>query len=71
MLAQARTWVDGLRQQDRMFVPYPISQLQRTLRIGYARTYALVELLAQHGEWTIGYRLEGGPFARIQPKGDA
>jgi hypothetical protein len=71
LLAQARIWIDGLRQQDQMYVPYPISQLQRTLRIGYARTRGLVELLAQHGEWTIGYRPEGGPFARIRPKEDA
>lgn len=70
LLAQARAWIDGLRKQDQVFVPYPISQLQRTLRIGHARTCALVELLAEHGEWTIGYRPEGGPFAHIQPKED-
>jgi hypothetical protein len=71
LLAQARAWIQGLRKQDQVFVPYPISQLQRTLRIGYASTCALVELLAELGEWTIGYRPEGGPFAHIQPKGDA
>jgi hypothetical protein len=71
LLGQARAWIQGLRKQDQVFVPYPISQLQRTLRIGYASTCALVELLAELGEWTIGYRPEGGPFAHIQPKGDA
>lgn len=67
LLAQARAWIDGLRKQGQVFVPYPISQLRRTLRIGYTRTCALVELLAELGEWTIGYRPEGGRFARIQP----
>jgi hypothetical protein len=66
LLAQARAWVRARRSRGERVVPYPVGRLQRTLRIGYRRTCALVDALAARGEWTIAYRPDGSRYALLE-----
>lgn len=68
LLQQATAWVDGLRRRGQTILPYPVSRLQREFLIGYNRTCALAETLAQHGEWTIAYMADGTRYASIHPR---
>jgi hypothetical protein len=65
LLPEARQWVDRLRGRGTTKLMYPVSRLQREFRIGYTRTCALADCLAQHGEWTIAYDENGTRYARI------
>lgn len=68
LLERAGKWTNGLRSRGQKIVPYPVSRLQREFRIGYNRTCALAETLAQQREWTIAYMNDGTRYARIHPK---
>jgi hypothetical protein len=65
LLPEARQWIDRLRGRGTTRLMYPVSNLQREFRLGYARTCALADCLAQHGEWTIAYDDNGTRYARI------
>jgi hypothetical protein len=65
LLPEARQWVDRLRGRGTTKLMYPVSNLQREFRLGYARACALADCLAQHGEWTVAYDDNGTRYARI------
>ena len=62
----ALAWIGRLRNRGQTHLFYPVSRLQREFRLGYGRACALADLLAQRGEWTIGYSTDGTRYARIQ-----
>jgi hypothetical protein len=65
LLPEARQWVDRLRARGTTKLLYPVSNLQREFRLGYARAGALADRLAQRGEWTVAYDEGGTHYARI------
>jgi DNA segregation ATPase FtsK/SpoIIIE-like protein len=65
LLPEARQWVDRLRAHGTTKLLYPVSNLQREFRLGYARACALADRLAQRGEWTVAYDEGGTRYARI------
>lgn len=65
LLPEARQWIDRLRGRGTTKLMYPVSNLQREFLLGYARTCALADCLAQHGEWTIAYDDNGTRYALI------
>ncbi|MGJ7917816.1 hypothetical protein ACI48D_20345 [Massilia sp. LXY-6] len=71
LLEQALAWVDQLRQRGQTHLFYPVSRLQREFLIGYGRTCALADSLAQRGEWTIGFSGDGTRYARIHARAQA
>lgn len=68
LLALAAAWVDRLRQRGQTHLFYPVSRLQREFLLGYGRTCAMADVLAQRGEWRIGFSSDGTRYARIHPK---
>jgi hypothetical protein len=62
----AAAWIGRLRSRGQTYLFYPVSRLQREFRLGYGRACALADLLAQHGEWTIGFSTDGTRYARIR-----
>jgi DNA segregation ATPase FtsK/SpoIIIE-like protein len=71
LLEAAAAWVERLRRRGQTHLFYPVSRLQREFRTGYKRSCALVDALAQRGEWTVGFSGDGTRYARIHPKGQA
>lgn len=65
LLRDAGQWIDRLRARGTTRLMYPVSNLQREFRLGYARACALADSLAQHGEWTVTYDDNGTRYARI------
>jgi DNA segregation ATPase FtsK/SpoIIIE-like protein len=65
LLPEASQWVDRLRARGTTKLAYPVSNLQREFRLGYARACALADCLAQRGEWTLAYDDGGTRHARI------
>lgn len=63
----AAAWIGRLRDRGQTHLFYPVSRLQREFRLGYGRACALADLLAQCGEWTIGFSNDGTRYARIEP----
>jgi len=68
LLPEAAAWIAQLRSDGQDILLYPISRLQRHLRIGYNRTCALMEALAQRGDWTICFGEDGTRHARLHPQ---
>ncbi len=68
LLHRATEWIDQLRQRGQTTVLYPVSRLQREFLIGYMRTCALADALAQRGEWTILFMSDGTRYALVQQK---
>ena len=68
LLPQAAARIEQLRFSGQLPFLYPISRLQREFRIGYSRTRALVDALAQCGEWTIAFTADGSRYARLERK---
>lgn len=68
LLPQAAAWIEQLRCSGQLTLLYPISRLQREFRIGYSRTCALVDALAQCGEWVIAFAADGSRYARLERK---
>lgn len=67
LLPEAAAWIAQLRSEGVDVLLYPISRLQRHLRIGYNRTIALMEALMDRGEWTIESGTDGNRYARLLP----
>lgn len=65
LLAQACAWIGQLRGAGEEVLLYPVSRLQRQFRLGYSRSCALAQALAQCGEWTIGFTEDGTRYARL------
>lgn len=65
LLAQAGAWIGQLRGAGEEVLLYPVSRLQRQFRLGYSRSCALAQALAQRGEWTIGFTEDGTRYARL------
>lgn len=68
LLQSAAEWINRLRQSGQTTLPYPISRLQREFLIGYGRTCALANALAQRGEWTVAFGSDGVRYAHIHQK---
>lgn len=68
LLHSAVEWVERLRQHGQITLPYPVSRLQCEFLIGYRRTCALADALAQRGEWTIAFTNDGTMYAHIHRK---
>lgn len=68
LLPQACAWIAERREAGEDILLYPISRLQRQFRLGYSRSCALVEALAQRGEWRIAFAADGTRFARLGPE---
>lgn len=68
LLPQACAWIGELREAGEAILPYPISRLQRRFRIGYGRSCALVQALAQRGEWRIAFAEDGTRLAHLEPE---
>jgi len=69
LLAQACAWARQLRAAGEEVLLYPVSRLQRQFRLGYSRSFALVEALARRGEWAVGYGDDGTRYARLAAGG--
>jgi len=67
LLPDAAAWIAQLRSDGVDILLYPISRLQRHLRIGYNRTIALMEVLMDRGEWIIESGADGTRHARLLP----
>jgi hypothetical protein len=67
-LEQAAAWIDALRTRGQTHLFYPVSRLRRKFRIGHGATCALADMLAQRGEWTIGFSADGTRYARLHPR---
>jgi DNA segregation ATPase FtsK/SpoIIIE-like protein len=67
LLLDAAAWIAQLHGDGQDVLLYPISRLQRRLRIGYHRTCALMDALAQRGAWTIAFGADGTRHALLHP----
>ena len=63
----AAAWIGRLRDRGQTHLFYPVSRLQREFRLGYGQACALAGVLAQCGEWKIGFSTDGTRYARIPP----
>jgi hypothetical protein len=66
LLPEAAAWVERLRNEGDDILLYPISRLQREVRIGYSRTCALVEALALDQHRIIEFAEDGSRYARLR-----
>jgi hypothetical protein len=68
LLEPAAAWIDLLRKRGQTHLFYPISRLQRRLRLDHARNHALADMLEQRGEWSIAIASDGTRYARIHAR---
>jgi hypothetical protein len=67
-LEQVSQWIGQLRGRGQTILLSPVGRVQREFRLGYKRTCALIDALAERGEWTIVFDDDGKRYARIHPK---